>query len=162
MWKKFCIFIRTIFGTKPCKNIEELIKYIRPGEVHALQHWVMQCVEYKKDKGKEDYWEEVDAVLAKDPPTSNCQEKAIIPYMVMRSWPKWNPKILCVYPEKGVGHAVCAFETPGIRKGYMDDTGVHYFDRMYWKEVAKSIGPWVHSARWKDEKGHTLGRIDLT
>ena len=161
MWRKFKIFIRTIFGTKPCKNLEELIAYIRPGELYALQHWICQVIEYESDVVPSDSWEDVNVVMAKDPPSSNCQEKAVIAYYVIRSWEGWNPKILCVYPEKGVGHAVCAFETPGIRKGYIDDSGVYYFDRMYWKEVAKSIGPWVHSARWKDEKGHTLGRIDL-
>jgi hypothetical protein len=161
MFKKIALFFRKLTGTKPCRNILELTKYIKPGDVYGLQHWVMQCVWYKSDVNQADEWEDPDTVLKREPPTSDCEEKAAIPYTVIKTWKDWKPMILCVYPREGAGHAVCVFERPDMVKGYMDDSGVHLFERMYWHEIARRIAPWVDTARWADVKGRTIGKVEL-
>jgi hypothetical protein len=80
--------------------------------------------------------------------------------MVMKAWPKWESRVLAVYPEKGTGHAVCAFERPDGMRGFMDDSGVHIIGRAPWEKIAYDVHlsqpkKW---ACWCDVKGKILVR----
>lgn len=161
MWNKITRFFRKLTGTKYCENIDALIAYIPVGKLYRLSHWIDQCIEWKKDQFPKDEWKAVNITIYEG--KGDCEDRALVAYKVISTWKGWTAQLLCVYPMDvmQVGHAVCCFERPDGKRGYLD-YGVFLFDKgTDWSPIAKSVRSWVYSAIWSDEKGYVIEQLPL-
>lgn len=141
-------FFRWISGTKKCKNIHELIRYIKIGDIDHLAHWIAQRIEYTKDINPNDEWQSSNIAIMRG--KADCEEKALIAKDVIDSWPRWRADMLCLYNDNK-GHAVCSFEMPDGRKGVIEDTARIFPKETTWEEIVKKIWPWATTTIWRSK-----------
>lgn len=94
---------------KPRKKIQtthQLFEIIGSGGYYELSRWLIRNIWYRKDTSFIDEWKPSTKTLKEG--KGDCEDFAIIAYEVL-SLMGYITKILCVYPVKGAGHAVCAF-----------------------------------------------------
>ena len=124
MVRKFLNWLKDITGNRNCNSVQELIRYIKPGDLEGLNYWVTNKIWYRKDIGPSDEWDNLNAVMVSK--ESDCEEKAAIRTEVIKSWAGWNAQNVVLHmPENISNHAICAFEGPKVR-GVMDDSRLVY------------------------------------
>ncbi len=98
------------------KTVQELISRFG-GDFEALSEWLTFNIWYKVDLKSSDEWKPSFQTL-KDR-KGDCEDFAVLVYDYLKSYGLNDVKIICLYPSKGAGHAVCCFR--------MDDYW-RYFD----------------------------------
>ena len=120
MFKKIITWLKNITGNCNCNSVQELVRYIKPGDLEGLNYWVTNKIWYRKDVDPSDEWDNLNAVMVSK--ESDCEEKAAIRTEVIKSWPGWDAQNVVLHmPENISNHAICAFEGPEVR-GVMDDS----------------------------------------
>jgi len=141
-------FFRWISGTKKCKDIQELIRYISVGDIDHLAHWIMQRIVYTKDIRPEDEWKDSNRTI-KDG-FGDCEDTARIGLDVISTWPRWRADILCLYNDVK-GHAVCTFERPDGKKGIIEGKARIYDKETTWEEITEKVFPWATRQLWRSK-----------
>ena len=152
-------FFRELFGIRKVGTLAELREYIGAGRVCALANWIDWRIKYAKDKGPEDEWLPAGVTIARG--EGDCEDKAIVAWEVIRTWPGWSAWLMRLErdnPDKKSGmdaHAVCVFETPDGQRGVMDGRAHVYPNKTAWGSIFKDIGNWQRSF-FVTEKGQKI------
>lgn len=98
-------------------------------DFYGLSLWLTQNIRYTKDLSIQDDWKTSEQTIRNR--KGDCEDFAVLAYDCLKYMGTVNIiKILCVYPVKGAGHAVCAF---------MDGQKWRYYTNGYLKD-AESYG----------------------
>jgi len=160
MFKKISLFFKTILGSKPCRDIDELIAYIKPGDIYGLSFWIQQNIVYRKDTTPAEEWKAVNKTIADK--SGDCEDIALVGYRVIKSWSGWSAFLGCYYWGKGghrKGHAICCFERPDMAKGFID--GGVVLKSGTWTEIFRGIKPEANAAMWVKEDGSIISYFKI-
>lgn len=147
--------------TRPCKNTAELIAYIPPGSLRHLARWIARRIERTPDRLQSDEWLAPDETIRRG--RGDSEDMAVLAYTVVASWTNWGARIMTLAWKEAEGRAgtwaVCTFEDPAGRKGFIDGGRVK-FVRGSWQDVAKAVTARpVIRARWTTMAGLPAGTV---
>lgn len=156
-------FFRRLFGISKVKNVEELRRYIRVGDIPALANWIDYRIVYTRDRLPDEEWQSADVAIKKG--KGDCEEKAVVAWEVGRTWAGWTFKLFILTrpnldPSKAPlfmdAHAVCGFEDPKGRRGVVEGRRPYlYPEKTAWGFIFADIGGW--EKHWEvDNKGRIL------
>lgn len=135
-------FFANLFGVRRCESIEALRRYIRRGDVQHLASWIDWRIVYTSDKSPGDEWKPADTSI-KDG-KGDCEDKAVVAWEVIRSWPGWTAKLFYLRSADGrKAHAVCGAEDPYGRRIAVEGRRPYiYPHKTAWGHIFSDIGGW--------------------
>lgn len=141
----FCYWFKRLFGGDKIVTIQQLSDEVGKGNFSRLGQWLEWHIWYKPDATTADNWKKAEQTLQDE--AGDCEDFAIVAYEVLHLWGV-KATILCAFPVKGAGHAVCAF-----KKDSTSEKWSCYSNGMLHKDIGttlKDVAEFVaYEAHWK-------------
>lgn len=150
-----------LFGLKKCSSLKELKAHIKAGKVGDLADWIEWRIPYVSDNPYYDEeYKDADRTIRDG--KGDCEDKAIVAWEVIRSWPLWNAWLVRLerddktHPYGVAAHAACIYEAPDGTKGIIEGRAHNFSKDTDWCIIFRTFG-W-HRAWWTDEHGNKENR----
>lgn len=154
--------LRRLLGIPKLKNIEELRRYIKPGDVNGLANWIEWRIPYAYDRLPGDDWKSANKSI--EDGGGDCEDKAVVAWEVISTWIGWDARLFIMTRpnpakgEKGIdAHAVCGATNllTGERYAVEGTRPYAYPNRAAWGWIFADIGHWER--HWEvNSKGEIL------